>query len=345
MQSLAAVLVELHSPLEFIDLEFPALKRGQVLVKMAFSGICRTQINEIKGFKGKDNYLPHTLGHEGSAVVMEVGEGVSKVKPGDHVVTTWIKGSGLEERSVVYKHKNMQVNSGAISTFMDYSIISENRLVPIPKDFSLREAALFGCAIPTGAGIIFNDLRLQKGSTVAIFGVGGIGLSAVLAAYAKEAEIIIAVDMEDDKLLIAKKMGATHTINAGKENVLDEISKITKNVGLDYAVESAGYKNVMEVAFKAVKDKGGVCVLAGNVPFGTCIECDPFDFIKGKKMIGSWGGGVDPDRDIPLFLDLFMKRKMNLSEMITHDVPLEELNEAIQMVEDRKAARALIHFG
>lgn len=341
MKIRAAVLVELHQPLVFMDLEVPALKNGQVLVKMAYTGICRAQINEIIGLKGPDPYLPHTLGHEGSGVVVECHSSVTKVKPGDPVITTWIKGHGIDAPQTVYQG-TVPVNSGAISTFMDYAVISENRLVPISSKIPLRQAALFGCAIPTGAGIVQNEIKLGEKSSLAVFGVGGIGSSALLAAGCGCTGHLIAVDVEDAKLTLAKKLGATHTINAKSEDVLAAIHKITEGKGVDFAIEAAGHKSAMETAFKSVREWGGTCVLAGNIAKGTFIESNPFDFIKGKKLIGSWGGGVQPDRDIPMFLDRFIHSDSKLESLISHTMPLSSINEACKLMQEYKAARILI---
>lgn len=341
----AAVLCEIGQPLVFMELEVPPLARGQVLVQIMYTGICRTQINEIMGLKGADPYLPHTLGHEGSGIVMECGEGVTKVKPKDHVIATWIKGDGLDAPRTVYKGAG-NVNSGAISTFMDYAVISENRLIPIKNEIPFREAALFGCAIPTGAGIVQNEMQLNSKSSLAIFGVGGIGASALLAASCAYSDQLIAIDIEDSKLALAKSLGATHTINAGSEDVLSSILKITGGKGVDFAIEAAGHKQTMETAFKSVKDQGGTCILAGNAPKGTYIESDPFDFIKGKRLRGSWGGGVHPDRDIPIFLERFIKSGSKLENLISCTMPLISINQACALMQEQKAARILIQcFG
>lgn len=344
MKTVAAVLVDLHQPLELIELELPPLKRGQVLVRMQASGICRSQINEIRGYKGADPYLPHTLGHEGSGIVVEVGEGITKVRVNDKVIVTWLKGSGLDAGGTIYQSAIGKVNSGPISTFMEYAVISENRLIAYQQECPPLVAALFGCAVPTGAGIICNDLAVQEGHTVAIFGVGGIGLSAVLAAHVQKAGMVIALDVEEEKLAFAQKMGATHVVNLQKQDPISAIATITQGRGVDFSVEAAGVKSAMEMALRVVREKGGVCCLAGNVPQGVALEFDPFDFIKGRVLKGSWGGGVLPDRDIPAFFERFRAHPIGIAQLISHIGRLEEINEMVALLEQRKVTRALIAF-
>jgi S-(hydroxymethyl)glutathione dehydrogenase/alcohol dehydrogenase len=338
----AAVLVKTGEPLKIMVLKIPKLQSGQVLVKVAYSGVCHTQILEMDGKKGIDRFLPHTLGHEGSGIVIKTGAGVEKVKPGDHVVLSWIKGRGADIPSSVYESEYGQINSGAISTFLDYSIISENRLTPIKKEIPLKIAALLGCAIPTGAGIVLNSIGLRPGNSIAIFGVGGIGASIVIAADLMAAAKIIAIDIYDHKLEHARSLGATDTINARKQNCVTEIYQITGGIGVDFAIESAGKRETMEMAFRVVRDMGGLCVLAGNLPQGEQISIDPFDLIKGKRIVGTWGGETKPDRDIPLYVDLYIKGRLKLENLITHCYSLEEINTAIEDLKSGKIGRALI---
>jgi S-(hydroxymethyl)glutathione dehydrogenase / alcohol dehydrogenase len=346
MKTKAAVLYETNEPLQIEELTIPDLQSGQVLVKIAYSSVCRSQLNEIQGLKGQDNYLPHTLGHEGSGVVEEIGPGVSKVEPGDHVVLTWIKGRGADVPSTLYKTADGPiVNSGAISTFMTKAAISENRLVKIHQEMPLREAALLGCAIPTGAGIVLNTLKVQSRSSVAIFGVGGIGLSAVMAACLMNATPVIAVDVFDYKLKLARDIGATHLINAGQEDPFETIVQITGGSGVDYAIEAAGRRETMESAFQVVRDNGGVCVLAGNLSRGEMISLDPFDLIKGKRIIGTWGGETDPDRDIPQYTHLYQTGKLKLDALITDTFTLGEINKAVDMMNNGEiVGRCLIEM-
>lgn len=341
----AAVLHQINEPLRLEELTLPTLKPGQVLVDIAYSGICHSQLNEIYGLKGEDKFLPHTLGHEGSGIVLETGPGVTKVKSGDHVVLTWIKGSGLDVAATQYKRQDGSiVNSGAISTFMECAVISENRLVPILKEMPLKEAALLGCAIPTGAGIVLNTARVQPGNSVAVFGVGGIGLSALLAAKMMEAAVIIAVDIREQKLIQAKEIGATHIINASQQEVLETIQTITDGQGVDFAIEAAGQKMTMEAAFKSVKDKGGLCILAGNLPAGHQISIDSFDLIKGKRIMGTWGGETEPDREIPIYVDHFLSDRLNLSLFTSDIYRLDKINDSFNDLATGRVNRALIEF-
>jgi len=341
MTTTAAVLVEQNKPLEIMDLELPELKKGQVLVKVEYSGICRTQVNEILGLKGPDRFLPHTLGHEGSGVVLSTGEGVTKVSVGDHVILTWIKGSGLEQPATAYRIGEKIVNSGSISTFLTNTVISENRLIPIPKTISLKEAALFGCAVPTGAGIVYNQCDINPESTVAVFGMGGIGSSVVIALKVKQPKRIIAIDTQENKREWAHKLGADTFINPLQDDLRATIMELTDGKGVDLAIEAAGVKKVMEDAFELTANHGK-CVIAGNPPKGQKIEVDPFAFISGKQLIGSWGGGVQPDRDIPKFLHEFEGVKSTLNEMITHEAPLVEINDLISLLRDGKVIRAMV---
>ena len=274
MKTKAAVLCGINKELQIEELEIPQLKPGQVLVKIAYSGVCHSQLNEIKGLKGEDKFLPHTLGHEGSGVVEAISTGVKKVKEGDRVVLTWIKGNGAD--------------------------------------------------------------------TVAIFGIGGIGLSALLAAILKQASLIIAIDIFDNKLDSALQLGATHVINAKKQDILSEILRITDKQGVDYAIECAGIKESMDIAFSSVRDKGGTCIIVGNLPYKECISINPFDLIKGKNIIGTWGGETQPDRDIPIYVDLFLSGKFNLVKMIGQIYGLKDINRALYKLKEGCKGRILL---
>ena len=344
MKTKAAVLYEQNQPLVIEEITIPELMEGQVLIKIISTGICRTQINEIKGEKGPDKFLPHTIGHEGTGIVQKVGKNVKKVKAGDHVVLTWIKGIGMDIPSSKYKNNNnIVVNSGAISTFMKYAVISENRLVVIPDEMPFNEAVLLGCAIPTGAGIVKNGINLKKDNSVSIFGIGGIGASALLYASAIGCLKIIAIDVNEKKLKFAMDIGATQTINSKTENVISRMKEISDNDGMDYAIECSGKKEVMETAFASINNKG-TAVIAGNLKYGEKISINPFDLILGKKIIGTWGGETKPDIDIPLYVKMFLSGELKLDKLISHKFKLEEINEAIKLIEKGDAVRVIIEF-
>jgi S-(hydroxymethyl)glutathione dehydrogenase/alcohol dehydrogenase len=338
----AAILTTLRAPLLVAPITIPALKTGQVLVDVAYSGICHTQLSEVRGKRGEDKFLPHTLGHEGSGIVRALGDGVSKVSVGDHVVLTWIKGIGADVGSTHYTGSIGAINSGAISTLMRTTVISENRVVKVAPELPLREAALLGCAVPTGAGIIFNTAKITQGSSVAIFGAGGIGLAAILAAKAAGASMIIAIDIFDHKLQQAKALGATHLCNAKTTPPLQAILQHTSNRGVDFSVECAGHPETMENAFRAVADKGGLCILAGNVAFGETISINPFDLIRGKKIMGTWGGETDPDRDIPQYAERYLNKNWDISQLVSHEFSLAQVNDAFDALERGEVARAII---
>jgi S-(hydroxymethyl)glutathione dehydrogenase/alcohol dehydrogenase len=338
------VLRALGAPLVLEELTIPDLKPGQLLVDVAYSGVCHTQLMEARGKKGPDRFLPHAMGHEGSGIVREVGDGVTKVRAGDHVVLSWMKGSGADIGSTHYSCGEETINCGAVGTFMQTAVVSENRVVPVPKELPLREAALLGCAIPTGAGIIINSLRVRPGESVVVFGVGGIGLSAVLGAHLVHAYPIVAVDIRDHKIAHAKDLGATHGVNATKSDAMEQLLALTGGRGFDYAVEAAGRPETMENALASVRSLGGVAVLAGNLPAGVKISVDPFDLIRGKRLVGTWGGETQIDRDIPLYARLFSDGNFPIGKLISHAFPLEGINDALGELEAGNIARALLEI-
>ncbi len=345
MKTIAAVLRALREPLRIEELELPQLRDGQLIVEVAFSGVCHSQLLEVSGQRGIDRFLPHVLGHEGSGVVLECGPRVTKVKPGDRVVMSWIKGSGADVQSIAYRGSDGLVNSGAIATFMERTVTCESRVTAVPATVPSREAALLGCAIPTGAGIVRTTARLQAGQSVAIFGVGGIGLSAVMASAIAGAAPIIAVDVVDQKLQWARTLGATHTVNPQLEEPLAAILEFTDGSGVDCAIEAAGRAQTMELALRAVRDHGGLCILAGNLPHGGRISIDPFDLIRGKRLLGTWGGESDLDRDLPYYARLYLEGKLKLEALITHQYRLEQINQALVDLEVGIVGRALIDLG
>lgn len=341
-QTRAAVLVELNQPLRIVELGIPEPGPGQVLVEIAYSGVCHSQLLEVQGKRGTDRFLPHLLGHEGSGVVLRTGAGVTKVKAGDRVVLSWIRGSGIDIPATVYQSAEGPVNSGAICTFMGQTLTCESRVTPIPAAMPLREAALLGCAVPTGAGAVLNTGAVRPGGTVAVFGIGGIGLGAVTAAKLINAGTIIAVDIYQHKLDQARAAGATDLIDARQQDPLQAIRALTDGHGVDCAIEAAGRRETAELAFQAVRHAGGLCVLAGNLPHGECISIDPMDLIRGKRIVGTWGGETQPDRDIATYARLFLAGNLRLDRLITHMYSLHEVNVALEDLRQGRVGRALI---
>lgn len=340
----AAVLFETAKPLRLKELTLPALKPGQVLVEVAYSGVCHTQLSEVRGRRGPDRFLPHTLGHEGSGTVIRVGKGVTKVKPGERVILSWIKGRGIDVPSSLYASDEGPINSGAISTFMRCTVTCEACLTPIPANMPLREAALLGCAVPTGCGIIINHAGVAPGQSVAVFGTGGIGMSAILGADMVGASPIIAVDIRDAKLEKARQLGATHVLNSARQDPLAGILEITANQGVDYAVEAAGKVLLMETAFRSVRNSGGLCIVAGNPEPEELIRLNPFDLIRGKRITGTWGGETDPDRDFRIYIRNYLAGRLNLEALVSRQFALENINDALDALEEGEIIRALIYM-
>ncbi len=341
--SKAAVLVGHDVPIEILDLHIPDLQPGQVLVELAFSGICHTQLGEVRGKRGEDRFIPHCLGHEGSGKVIAVGEEVTKVKSGDHVIVSWIAGEGLNVPGMTYQDgSGKTINAGGCNTLMTVSCVSENRVTPIPSDFPMDVAALIGCAVPTGAGAVFKKVQAQEGQSIAIFGAGGVGLSALLAAKASGCSPIIAVDIIDEKLNCMTEFGATHCVNAKTQDVKQEIDAITNGKGVDIAIEAAGVKSAMETAFNCTSLNAGKTVFLGNLPFGEKIEIDPFPLLLGRELMGTGGTCCNPDTDYPEFIRQNQEGKLEIEKLISHTFKLDQINEAFDLVESGESIRVMV---
>ena len=329
MKGLAAVLVELGKPLVLEEIEIPKLTYGQVLVQVLCSGICGSQIGEINGVKGTDKYLPHLLGHEGTGLVLECGEGVNSVNKDDKVVLHWRKGDGIQSPSPTYHSKNLgTVNAGWVTTFNQYAVVSENRITTIPEDFDSEIAALMGCAVTTGLGVINNNAKLKIGESVVIWGSGGVGLSIVQGAALVSAYPIIAIDLYDHKLKLAKEMGATHTINANKTNPIDKILNIVGVNGADVVIDNTGDVSIIHSAY-GVTSPMGKTILVGVPKIGEEAKIYTLPLHFEKQITGSHGGEAKPAIDIPNYIKLYENGRLQLDELITHHYNLYEINEAI----------------
>jgi S-(hydroxymethyl)glutathione dehydrogenase/alcohol dehydrogenase len=233
------------------------------------------------------------------------------------------------------------VNAGAITTFGRHSIISENRLIQLPENISMREASLLGCAIPTGVGVVLNTAQAKAGQSMAIFGIGGIGLCAVGAANLSGCTPIIAIDIREDKLDHAKSYGATHCISSKGKDPVGEILQICPG-GVDFAIEASGATAVVSHALRSVRNQGGTAVVVGNPRHGEQISLDPWQLNLGKRLLGTWGGDNVPDRDFPRYCKLLQVGKLKLNPYISKTYRLEELNNAIDDLETGYALRPLI---
>ena len=345
MNFTAAVLTKNNSPLKIINkLKFTKLRKGQVLVRILHSAICRSQIMEIEGKRGKDKYLPHLLGHEGAGIVHKVGAGVKKVTRGDKIFLSWIKGKGLDSGGTKIKNQKKTINAGPITTFSNFSVISENRCFKIPKGFLLKKSVIFGCAVPTGAGIILNEIKPKKKDRICIIGLGGVGLSALIACKMLKLKNIIVVDIDNKKIKIAKKVGFKKAILLkNNKNAITKILNFNKGRYFDYTIESSGKSKSIEFAFSLTKKFGGKCFFASHPNEKSKISIKPFDLISGKKIFGSWGGGSDPQKIAKIMSKFFLKNKNILNLYFTKEYSLKNINKAIKDFKKKSVLKPLIN--
>jgi S-(hydroxymethyl)glutathione dehydrogenase/alcohol dehydrogenase len=338
----AAILTESRKPLIVDEITLPdALGVGQVLVKILHTTICGAQINEIEAAKGPDKFLPHLLGHEASAVVIDIGPGVTTIKPGDTVVLHWRPSQGIQCQPPSYTWRSARLNAGWVTTFNEYAVVSENRMTVIPATYDLKVAPLLGCAITTAAGVINNDAKVKIGESVVVFGVGGVGLNVVQFARLVGAYPIVAVDLVDEKLGMAKVRGASNVLNAGKISNLDaEIRKIVGAKGPDKVVETTGVKFIIELAYD-LTHPDGICVLVGVPREKVTINTLPIHF--NKVLTGSHGGDTVPHVDIPRLIRLNQAGRVSFDGIITHEFSLDNINQALDLVRSGHAGRVLVN--
>ena len=310
------------------------------MIRRCPSTVCHTQLLEARGWRGPDAFLPHCLGHEGSGIVRDAGAGARKVGPGDPVVLSWMKGSGADVPGTVYLWNGRPVNSGAVTTFQKLSVVSENRLTRRPSTLPGPEAALLGCALPTGFGIVFNVLKLAKERAVAVFGVGGVGLCVVIAARAAGAALVVAVDPRAERRAAARRLGATYDLVPGPE-LAGELKKLVPG-GFDAAVEASGRPAAMAAALACVRPRGGAAVVAGNARAGETLTIDPRELNLGKRLLGTWGGDNEPDRDFPRWAALLADARVDLSVLVGASYALAGVNEALEDLESGRVVRPLL---
>lgn len=339
----AAILVEQKKPLAVAEIGLPEeLSFGQVLVKILYSGICGAQLNEIAGAKGPDKFLPHLLGHEAVAEVLEIGPGVKTVKPGMRVCLHWRPGTGLQCEPPKYDWNGQVVNAGWVTTFNRHAIISENRMTPVAEDFDPRLVPLLGCAVTTAMGVINNDAHVKIGQSVVVFGVGGVGLNIVQFASLVAANPVIGVDLTDEKAEMARKFGATHAFNSKNvADIAEEIKKIVGPGGADVVIDTTGNARIIELCYE-LTHADGKTILVGVPTKGDKVSIYTLPLHFKKVLKGSEGGSCLPALDIPRIIDLVKLGRVSLDGLVTHEFDLEDINDALDLVRTGQAGRVLI---
>lgn len=351
MKFKAAILTELNSLLVIDELEIPVLDVGQVLIRVYTSGICGAQLGEISGAKGPDPWLPHLLGHEGGGVVLEVGPGVTTVKTGDHVVMHWRKGAGIEAKPPRYNWPKyidghlLTVGGGWVTTFNDHAVVSENRLTPIPKDIPFEVAALMGCAVTTALGLVNNEAKVKIGESVLVAGCGGVGLNVIQAALLAGANPVIGVDHCGDACARASMAGAALSLGEN-DNIEVEVRKLVGIKGVDVFVDCTGDCRMIALGYELIKPQGGRLILVGQPQHGDGLNLPYFrNHYCGKTVMDSQGGLTDPTADIPRYLGLYKAGRLPLEQFITHRFPLDQVNEALDVVRSGQAGRVILEMG
>ena len=374
MKMKAAVLEEIGRPGPYarskplticeVDLEGP--RDGEVLVEIVAAGLCHSDLSVINGDRPRQ--VPMILGHEGAGVVRAVGPDVERFEPGDHVVSVFVPSCGfcgpcrsgrpaLCEPGAVANGQGVMIGGGTrlsrdgetvyhmtgVSCYAEYAVMSQNSLVRIDPSVPLNIAALMGCAVLTGAGAVFNTGDVKPGSSTAIVGLGGVGLSAVMAAYAVGAETIVAVDVLDEKLEVAKALGATHTINSSREGAAEELRDLTEG-GTETAMDFTGNVNALRFAYDVTR-RGGTTLTAG-LPNPTAELRIPAVGLTGEErtLKGSYLGSGVPSRDIPRFLGLHAQGRLPVEKLMTERIPLEQINDGFDRLHAGQAIRQVVDF-
>ncbi len=368
MRMKAAILDELNKPLKVEEVELDEPKDEEVLVRLVATGVCHSDMHVIKGDMGVP--LPVVLGHEGAGIVEKVGRSVTEVKPGDKVicsvtsycgkcrscllgkpytcervpVTAMIYGS-MADGTMRLRRKNGEVLHHFVcqASFAEYAVVEEEAVVKVGDDAPLDVVCLLACGASTGIGAVVNKAKVEAGSSVAVFGCGGIGLSVIMAANLVGALKIFAVDMLESKLEIARKLGATDLINASKEDPVAKIQEACGGWGVDYGFEAIGNPAVIAQTYNATRP-GGMTVVLGIAPLGATFAIEAWRFLGDTVLTGCAAGCVRPRYDIPRYVDLFMAGKLPLDKLVSARYPLRRINDAIQDALDGKIIRGVITF-
>lgn len=367
MKATAAVLFEVGKKLEIREVDVAPPKAGEVLVRMAAGGVCHSDLHVMTGHLQAP--LPAILGHEGAGVIAEVGPGVTTVRAGDHVIPLWrlscgecefctggrpalcpagteIRWTGrLADGTSRFTLDGAEIKHFAgVSSFAAYSVLPERAVLPIPKDLSLDRAALLGCAVITGVGAVVNAARVRPGSSVAVFGAGGVGLNVVQGAVLAGAEQIVAVDLLQSRLDFAKRFGATHTIDAAATDPVAAVRGLTGGRGVDYAFEVVGLATTIRQAYDSLA-KRGTAVVVGISPRSAEVPVPSLSLVYEERVLtGSLYGSAAPKIEIPRLIALCRAGKLKLDELLTRTYPLAQINEAYAALERGETARSVVTF-
>jgi S-(hydroxymethyl)glutathione dehydrogenase/alcohol dehydrogenase len=357
----AAVFHGPHQPLTIEQVDIDAPRAREIVVRTVASGVCHSDLHFV------DGYYPHpapaVLGHEAAGIVEAVGDLVTYVQPGDHVIACLSVFCGhcdqcltghpnlcgsLETRRAPEDHPRLSQNGQVvhqfihISSYAEMMLLHENAVVKIREDIPLDRAALIGCGVMTGVGAVLNTARIEPGSTVAVFGAGGVGLSAMQGARIAGARQIIAVDVVESKLATARELGATHVVDASSHDPVSAIKEMTGG-GVDYSFEAIGLKVAAEQAFNCLRS-GGTATVIGMIPVGQKVELDGYQFLSEKKLQGSNMGSNRFRVDMPRYIDFYLQGRLKLDEMITRRGRLEDVNEAFRAMKAGEVARTVLMF-
>ncbi len=353
--------------IEEVDVMLP--RKGEVLVKVIASGVCHTDAFTLSG-DDPEGIFPVILGHEGGGIVEQVGEGVTSVKVGDHVIPLYTpecreckfclsgktnlcqkiretQGKGLMPDGTTRFYKDGQpiFHYMGCSTFSEYTVLPEISLAKVNQEASLEEVCLLGCGVTTGIGAVMNTAKVEAGATVAIFGLGGIGLSAVIGAAMAKAGRIIAIDINESKFELAKKLGATDCINPRNfDKPIQEVIVELTDGGVDYSFECVGNVNLMRSALECCHKGWGESVIIGVAGAGQEISTRPFQLVTGRVWRGSAFGGVKGRTELPEYVERYMKGEIPLNDFITHTMSLEDINKAFELMHKGESIRSVVHF-
>jgi S-(hydroxymethyl)glutathione dehydrogenase/alcohol dehydrogenase len=368
MRIKAAVLEEFGAPLVIQDVDLAEPKAGEVLVRLVACGICHTDLYTASG-ADPSGYSPTVLGHEGAGVVEAVGEGVTSVTPGDHVVTLFSPQCRecrhcLDERTNLCLAIREQQNLGYLpdgttrlerdgepirhfmgtSTFAEYTVMPEIALASIRRDASLEEACVFACGLSTGLGAAINTAKVQPGSTCVVFGAGLVGLGAVAGCRLQGAGRIVAVDLSADRLELARGQGATDVITGGPDTV-QQLLDLTGGFGADYTFEATGLVAVMRQAVESARMGWGLATVCGVAGKGETLDIVPRYLITGRRVAGSSFGGVKGRDQVPQLVDRWLGGELDVAPLISHRLTLAEVNRGFELMEAQDGIRSVITFG